>query len=78
MNQRLTNERVYRAISPAWQPGDLERRDRFFNRHRGLKKGDFERDAILAAMDRYDADLREREAITSGRTQIDPSLVGRA
>lgn len=68
----------FKAISIYLHEGDQELIDAFFSRHRQLKKGDFYRDAILEAMDRFDAIAEEREAIRSGRTQIDPALVREA
>lgn len=68
----------YTNLSIFFREGDREAMDAFFSRHRQLKKGDFYRDAILEAMERFDAIAEEREAIRSGRTQIDPALVREA
>jgi hypothetical protein len=53
MNGQLTNHRVYRAITPAWLPEDLEELERFFQKNRRLKKGDFYRDAIIREIRRF-------------------------
>ena len=70
-----TAENGYANFSVYLRGGDREAMDKFFARHRHLKKGDFYRDAIMDAMLRYDRAAGEREAIRAGRTQIDPSLV---
>ena len=74
-NSHKSGQGGFKGFSVYLQPGDQEALDRFFDRHRHLKKGDFYRDAIMDAMLRYDRAAGEREAILAGRTQIDPSMV---
>ena len=71
-------ESGYHSISPYFRDGDREAIALFFRKHRHIKRCDFYRDAIMAAIARHEADsptARDDALIAAGRTQIDPSLV---
>lgn len=67
--------RNYGTLSVFYQDGDRKVIAQFFEAHPHLKRGDFYRDSIIDAIQRYASETDESAAIAAGRTQIDPSLV---